>query len=154
LISEAQTQHFDEWSLPPSGPIDSPVEQVAWRSLGERENAIGVWEDAQMSAGDSWVKNHPDEPLAFIGDEVYSSVSEQNLTQETFNGAMGSMVAWWGSPAVLATPTTEALTPLLQHRPSLTPAHLEPLATSLHMLFFSAYDDVAYICWTPNSLDL
>jgi hypothetical protein len=157
-MPEEQAQKFDEWNYRPTitGSTSArewtltPVEEMAWRFLAERENAIGVWEDELLDASGLWVQNHPDEPLAFVGEEVYSVVSGLNLTQETFNDAMGSMVAWWGAPAILATPPTEALTPLLEPRPSLTPAQLEPLVSSLHVLFFSAYDDLAYICWTPS----
>jgi hypothetical protein len=106
-----------------------------------------------LDASGLWVQNHPDEPLAFVGEEVYSVVSGLNLTHETFKDAMGSMVAWWGAPAILATPPSEALTPLLQPRPSLVSAQLESLVSSLHVLFFSAYEDLAYICWTPNAFD-
>ena len=148
-MPKAQAQRFDEWTMPPSGRTESPVEQIVWRFLSERENAVGLWEDAQLSANGLWVKNHPDEPLAFVGDEVYSIVSQQNLTQETFRDAMSSMVAWWGAPAVLATPPAEALSPLLEPRPLLTAMCLEPLVTSLHMLYFLAYDGLEHICWTP-----
>jgi hypothetical protein len=149
-MPETQAQRFDEWNMPPSGRTESPVERIVWRLLSERENAVGVWEDAQVSANGVWVQNHPDEPLACIGDDVYCIVSQRNLTQETFNDAIGSMVAWWGSPAILATPTAKALAPLLEPQPLLTPARLEPLVTSLHMLFFLAYDGLEYICWTAD----
>jgi len=156
-MPEAQAQSFDEWNYHPTVSASvrdwtlTPVEEMVRQFLTERENAIGVWEDELLDSSGLWVQHHPDESLAFVGDEVYNIVSQRNLTQETFNDAMGSMVAWWGAPAVLATPPAEALAALLEPRPSLTAAHLAPLVTSLRLLYFSAYDDLAYTCWTPNT---
>jgi hypothetical protein len=161
-MPETQAQSFDEWNMPPSTTSSppardwtlTPVEEMVWRFLSEQEGAVGVWEDAVADRTGLYVQNHPDEPLFFVGNEVYSVVNQKNLTREIFYDAMGSMsmVAWWGAPAVLATPPAEALAPLLERRPSLTPAHLAPLVAALQMLFFLAYDGLEYICWTPNSL--
>jgi hypothetical protein len=59
------------------------------------------------------------------------------------------MVAWWGSPAVVATPPADVAA-TLRTNAALTRDHLQAVADHVRLLFFQAYDGLGYVFWTPS----
>lgn len=133
----------------PSG-FDATVERVL-RLLREREHAVALWEDANAATSDPWIKNHPEEPLMFLGEEVYYVVTGQSATAANIATALTWMEAWWGSPAVVATPPA-AVAATLCPGTVLTRDHVQALVDHLRLLYFEAYDGLGYVFWQPLAL--
>lgn len=162
--TDEEARHFSEcaWSVTgsylthdlqaradlPSG-FDATVERVL-RLLREREHAVALWEDANAETSDPWIKNHPEEPLMFLGEEVYYVVTGQSATAVNIADGLTTMVAWWGSPAVVAAPPA-AVAATLRPGTVLTRDHLQTLVDHLRLLFFAAYDGLGYVIWTPST---
>lgn len=123
------------------------VERVL-RLLREQD-AVALWEDAQAETSDRWIKDHPAEPLAFLGDEVYYLLTGQTATDTNVAYGLTTMVAWWGSPAVVATPPA-AVAATLRSNAELTRDHLQAVVDHVRLLFFEAYDGMGYVFWAPS----
>jgi hypothetical protein len=120
--------------------------------LTAEEHGVAVWEDPLTTVGEPWVRDHPEEPLLFLGDEVYYVLQRPAATPAAIADGLEVMDAWWGSPAVLAVLPSEALRPFLLPRVAIDAQELRPLVEHLRLLFFQAYDREGYVCW--SSLDL
>jgi hypothetical protein len=116
--------------------------------LTQDERGIAVWNDPLASAEDRWVRDHPEEPLLFLGQEVYYALSHATVSPAAITAGLSVMGAWWGSPAVLAELSDAALRPFLTPRASLTAQHLQALVDHCRMLFFMAYDGEGYVLWS------
>jgi hypothetical protein len=129
--------------------VDAYLLNLVGRFLREEERAVAIWEDAPTAATDPWVRNHPERPLFFIGDEVYTVLDRRTATEDAIRYALSEMAAWWSAPAVLATPPAEALATFGQPRAALVSEQLRPLVEHLRLLFFLAYDAEGYVFWSP-----
>jgi len=129
--------------------FDATVERVL-RLLHEQEHGVALWEDAQAESSDRWIKEHPEEPVRFLGEEVYYVLTHKTAHEGTVAGGLGTMVAWWGSPAVVATPPAEVVTGL-RPRSVLTRDQLQALVDHLRLVYFQAYDGLAYVLWAPTA---
>lgn len=129
--------------------FDAAMRRVL-RLLRGQERAMAIWEDAQVKASDPGVKDHSAEPLAFVGDDVYYLLTGQTATDANVAHGLTTMVAWWGSPAVVATPPADVAATL---RPSaeLTRDHLQAVVDHVRLVFFQAYDCLGYVFWTPST---
>lgn len=116
------------------------------------EPGVAIWEDPMANAGDRWVRDrdHPEEPLLFVGDEVYHVLSHATASLTAVTAGLEVMDAWWGSPAVLAALPTESLRPFLTGRSPLSAEQLQPLVDHCRVLFFLAYDQEGYVLWSPR----
>src|SRR5258708_7725801 len=168
-MTDAQAHHFewagvastatgidDEWIERSDGrwqvvrnPVHPLVVNHVQRFLSEKDQGVAVWEEPTAAAGDPWVKNHPEEPLFFLGDEVYYVLQHHTATLGAVGDGLERMVAWWGSPAVLSELPVEALRPFLTSRATLVPAQLQLLVEPLRLPFFTAYDGEGYVFWSP-----
>jgi hypothetical protein len=129
--------------------FDATVQRVL-RLLREQEHAVAIWEDAQAQTSDPWIEKHPEEPIVFLGDEVYFLLTSQTATDDNVADALTTMVAWWGSPAVVATPPADVVA-TLRPRAALTRDHVQTLVDHLRLLFFQAYDGTGYVFWRPTA---
>lgn len=118
--------------------------------LTQNEGGVAVWEDPLASAEDRWVRDHPEEPLLFLGQEVYYTLSHATSSPTAVAAGLGVMGAGWGSPAVLAALPDETLRPFLTRHASLAAHHLQATVNYCRVLFFLAYDGEGYVLWSPG----
>lgn len=121
--------------------------------LSQDDHHVAVWEHPLANAGDLWVRNHPQESLLLLGDEVYCVLSPATASPTAIAAGLGVMGAWWGSPAVLAALPDETLRPFLTRRAPLSTEQLQPLVDHCRLLFFLAYDAEGYVLWSPEAAE-
>jgi hypothetical protein len=119
--------------------------------LRQETRGVAVWEDPESDTGDPWIRAHPEEPLLFLGEEVYVVLSHSTVSPTAVAAGLEVMSAWWGSPAVLATLSAEALQPFLTLRARIAAGQLQPLVEHCQLLFFEAYDREGYVLWSPRA---
>lgn len=117
--------------------------------LAQDKRRVAVWNDPLASADDRWVRDHPEEPLLFLGQEVYYALSHATRSPAAIAAGIGAMCAWWGSPAVLAELPNETLRPFVSQRAPLAIQDLQALVDNCRMLFFLAYDGEGCVLWSP-----
>jgi hypothetical protein len=120
--------------------------------LTQDDHHVAVWEDPVTNTRDPWVRDHPEEPLWFLGDEVYHVLSHATANPSAIEASLSAEVmgAWWGSPAVLAALPDEALRPFVTRRALLSTEQLQSLVDHCRLLFFLAYDQEGYVLWSPE----
>lgn len=120
--------------------------------LTQNVHHVAVWEDPLTNAGDPRVRDHPEEPLLFVGDEVYYVLSHATADPSAIETGFSAEVmgAWWGSPAVLAALPADVLHPFLSPRASVAAQQLQVLVDYCRLLFFLAYDREGYVLWSPD----
>lgn len=121
--------------------------------LRQEPSGVAVWEDPELDTGDPWIREHPEEPLLFLGEEVYVVLSHATVSPTAVAEGLAVMRAWWGSPAVLAALPAAALQPFLTLRAPLAGEQLHPLVEHCRLLFFEAYDREGYVLWSPRAQD-
>jgi len=120
--------------------------------LTQHDHGVAVWEDPLLDAGGPWVREHPEEPLLFLGEEVYVALSHATSSPAAVAAGLGVMGARWGSPAVVAALPVEALHPFLTLHAPVAAQHLQPLVNHCRLLFFEAYDGEGYVLWSPQEV--
>jgi hypothetical protein len=138
--------------------VENPVEPLVTAQVGDfltqHPHGVAVWEDPVADAGDPWVRDHPEEPLLFLGDEVYYVLSHATAGLSAIEAGLSAevMSAWWGSPAVLAALPDEALRPFVTRRALLATEQLQSLVDHCRLLLFLAYDGEGYVLWSPEGV--
>lgn len=116
--------------------------------LSQELRGVAVWEDPESHTEDPWIRDHPEEPLLFLGEEVYIALSHSTANPTAVAAGLAVMSAWWGSPAVFAALPAEALQPFLTLRTGIAGEQLHPLVEHCRLLFVAAYDREGYVLWS------
>jgi hypothetical protein len=170
-MSDAQATHFAEAGLTRRATGTSPAvfarPDGRWEAvhnlvepllaaqvsdfLSLETRGVAVWEVSESDTGDPWIREHPEEPLLFLGEEVYVVLSHSTVSPTAVAAGLEVMSAWWGSPAALAALPAEALQPFLTLHAPLAAEQLHPLVEHCQLLYFAAYDREGYVLWSPRA---
>jgi hypothetical protein len=121
--------------------------------LAREEHSIIMWEDPLQSGDDPDVRGDPSAPLFFVGNDVYYVLGHRMATPAAIEEGLSRMVAWWGSPAIMATLSDDIARPLLIPQASVTADEQRPPVAHLRSLFFLAYDGEGFVWWSPQAAD-